>query len=346
MSDLYKRQDSTYWWWTAYYEGRRLRKSTKMTKKHLAKKVQEQWDLNLAMGNFDFLALSMHSSVDVKGYIRDYLEFLSSRKSENIVLTARGMLQKFGEYLDAQGVKRLDEITVKIINKYIDWLECAPKTKKNHIGVISLMLDQAINEGVLTMNPAKRATLPKIEKEVRHRPLEPIDLEIIGRGAGSWSLYYAFLHHTGLRAGDVAMLTYGKIDRKKQVLVSFVRKSRRIHEFPLAKALLEQIPEGRSKDEPLFPSLYAESERKLNDNLTAPRKYMQALLAAGGRPRATLHSFRTTFNNSLRDLGMSIEDRQVLLAHASSETTRLYTHPNIELARELVNRIPAPDNLA
>ena len=65
---------------------------------------------------------------------------------------------------------------------------------------------------------------------------------------------------------------------------------------------------------------------------------MQALLKAGSRPHATLHSFRHTFNSTLRDLGMSIEDRQVLLAHASSETNKIYTHPNFNLASDYVNK--------
>lgn len=159
---------------------------------------------------------------------------------------------------------------------------------------------------------------------------------------GTWLRFYLFLYHTGLRAGDVALLTYRNIDRKKRSIVSFVRKSRRIHEFPLAQVLIDQLPEGKSKDEPLFPELYADTERKLKDNLTKPRKYMQTLLAKADppRPKATLHSFRVTFNNTLRDLGLSIEDRQILLAHSSSETTKIYTHPNFDLASQFVNRIP------
>ena len=82
------------------------------------------------------------------------------------------------------------------------------------------------------------------------------------------------------------------------------------------------------------------TERKLNDNLKKPRLFMQALLEAAGRPKATLHSFRHTFSSTLRDLGLSMEDRKVLLAHTSSSTTRLYTHPNFDLAAQFVNRMP------
>ena len=44
-----------------------------------------------------------------------------------------------------------------------------------------------------------------------HFPLQPIDLETIFDGAGSWYMFYAFLNHTGLRSGDVASLKYGNI---------------------------------------------------------------------------------------------------------------------------------------
>ena len=342
MSSLYKREYSPYFWWTARYKGRRLRKSTKMTQKHLAKKVQTEWDLRLVLDNLGFLGLSTHSPLNVTDYFFQYLGFIESRKTVGTWETTRGVLRKFQGYLESQNIKRLDEITVKFMDGYIDSLDCAPKTKKNHLGVLSLMFDQAIKEDVLQSNPAQNATLPKIVKRVMHRPLDSIDLKFIFESAGSWSLYYSFLYHTGLRAGDVALLTYANIDFKRKAIVSFVRKSRRLHEFPLAQVLIDLLPKGKSKDDPLFPNLYSEADRKLKDNLTKPRLYMQALLAEANppRPKATLHSFRATFNNTLRDLGLQIEDRQVLLAHSSSETTKIYTHPNFELASKFVNRIP------
>ena len=66
---------------------------------------------------------------------------------------------------------------------------------------------------------------------------------------------------------------------------------------------------------------------------------MQSILALNGREKATLHSFRHTFNTKLRDLGMSIEDRRVLLSHATSSVTKIYTHPNLEVAKELINKL-------
>ena len=37
---------------------------------------------------------------------------------------------------------------------------------------------------------------------------------------------------------------------------------------------------------------------------------------------------------------IAIEDRKSLMAHSSSNTTSVYTHPNLELAREYINKLP------
>ena len=87
------------------------------------------------------------------------------------------------------------------------------------------------------------------------------------------------------------MLTYGNIDKKRKVIVSLIRKSRRVHEVPISNVLLNQI-DNQNEDNPLFPILYTQSERKLNDNLAKPRKFLQGILKANNRKKATLHSFR------------------------------------------------------
>ena len=343
MSSLYKRCDSRYYWYTTEIKGRRLRKSTRMSQRHLAKKVQQDWDLKIALGDKSFLGQLSSSSGQLSVFLEDYIKFLDKRKSRKTVITARGILQRFHTYLKEKKVNMMNDITVKVVNGYLDALNLAPKTKKNHLIEIRLMLNQAVKEDVLKDNPARHASLPRMEKSDLHRLLNDIDLEIIFCSDSKWDLYFRFLYHTGLRAGDVSNLTYGNIDRERKVITQFIRKSRRIHEFPLADDLLDRLDPGL--EGPVFPALYSKSEATLNGKLTKPRKYLQEILKLNGRPKATLHSFRRTFNNVLRDLGLSIEDRQVLLAHASSETTKIYTNPNLELARQHVNKIPKFQNV-
>ena len=135
------------------------------------------------------------------------------------------------------------------------------------------------------------------------------------------------------------MLFRENIDLDKGCITSLVRKSRRTHEFPLSDKLRPHIPPDMKPRQPLFPQPHTTNERQLNHNLSKPRKYMQQLLAAASRPKATLHSFRHTFNTKLRNLGMSIEDRRVLLSHAISSVTKIYTHPNLEVAKKLIYKL-------
>ena len=190
------------------------------------------------------------------------------------------------------------------------------------------------------MNPCDDATLPKIIQKERHRLLVSADLTVIFKNSEKWNLYYAFLLYTGLRAGDVAMIRYENIDVKRKMITQLIRKSRRIHELPLADILLKSIGNIKGKEGPMFPTLYIEDDSKRNDRLANPRKYLQKILKDAELPKATLHSFRHTFNNLLLAQGLNLLDRQSLLAHSSSQTTQIYTHPNAELAAEYINELP------
>ena len=337
MSKIYKKKKSPYWWWSGRYKRKRYRRSLKVTKESHAQKIKEYWDLQIMLDKTEFLNLPESSPLFIKDYVWDYLKFISKRKSDGAVKTAQGVLRKFMLYLNKKKVHKLKDISIKLLNEYIDHLTCSAKTKKNQMGVIKRLLDKAVMEDLITKNPAIYISLPKVMPTDRHRLLTDYDLEIIFIDPGAWEDYYSFLLYTGLRAGDIALLCRENIDLKKGCIVSLVRKSRRTHEFPLADRLRTLIPPDMSAKQPLFPKLYSTSERRLNSNLKKPRLHMQQLLADASRPKATLHSFRHTFNTKLRDLGLGIADRQVLLGHATSSVTKIYTHPNLTKAQEYVN---------
>lgn len=310
-----------------------------MTKKSLAMRIKDNWDVKMVLGDLSFIKPEEKKLQGIYKYIKDYLVFLENRKSHNTVAISRGVFGRFKTFLKENDIETIEQITVKILNRYIDWLEVKPKTKKNHMSVISLMLNQAVVDGFLKTNPAKDVTLPKIKKSNMHRLLDESDLKLIFKYSGRWFKYYKFLLFTGLRAGDVAMLRYCDIDTNKRVITTLVRKSERIHGIPLAQTLLDEIDNNISAS-PIFPDLYSKDDRKRNDNLAKPRKYLQKILRNNNRQKADLHSFRVTFNCILRDKGLGIDDRRQLLAHSSSETTRIYTHPNLDLALGYVDQIP------
>ena len=151
--------------------------------------------------------------------------------------------------------------------------------------------------------------LPRIIRSTMHRPLESIDLQIIFRGAGGWSLFYAFLLCTKLPCTQVAMITYGDINWERLSLVRSVDRVGRTWVMEPSKELFDRIPKGIPASEPLFPSLYCDfddpdhRELQLNESLATPNEFLGALLASENRPLASLMSFRVTASTTLPDVG-------------------------------------------
>ena len=129
----------------------------------------------------------------------------------------------------------------------------------------------AIRDEKIKSNPSRLAMLPKVEKIVRHRPLNDADLSIIFANSGEWELYYAVLLHTGLRAGDAAMLTYDNIDFSRKIITTLVRKSRRVHEFPLSDYLISLISENKEGNNPLFPILFSTMKNNAGETVIDER---------------------------------------------------------------------------
>ena len=117
MSALYRRPRTPYWWWKERYNGETFYRSTKMTNKSLAKKIAQQWDYNLMIGDLSFLDLSSNSNQHLMPYLNDYLKFLSNRmESIKSFKTARGHLNRFADAMSQIRIRRLGEKSVKNID--------------------------------------------------------------------------------------------------------------------------------------------------------------------------------------------------------------------------------------
>ncbi len=159
-----------------------------------------------------------------------------------------------------------------------------------------------------------------------------------------------FYHRIRLRRVGSRYAKYPYIKIQWTLIKTLVRKSRRIHELPISDHLITILKQSKVNGGPLFPTLYATrknsqgelipDEKILHYRISKPRKHLQKILQNANLPKATLHSFRVTFNNLLLAENLAIEDRKSLMAHSSSNTTSVYTHPNLELAREYINKLP------
>ena len=73
MSTLYKQTGYPCWYWSAYYKGKRLRKSTRLSQKSLAQKIQQKWDWMLASDDLSFYGSTSVLGPDIHGFMGEHI---------------------------------------------------------------------------------------------------------------------------------------------------------------------------------------------------------------------------------------------------------------------------------
>lgn len=143
-------------------------------------------------------------------------------------------------------------------------------------------------------------TLPRPIDSTLHRALTDEDLKAIFRYKSFWSLFYASLMISGLRPHDLAMLCHWNLDRERHTIRYYTQGTKGYQEVSVPPNFLDLFPEGKSHDEPVFPALFSDIDdfefrsEQLNENLVPAAEFLEALLAAAGRPVASLISFKLT----------------------------------------------------
>ena len=74
MSTLYKQTGYPCWYWSAYYKGKRLRKSTRLSQKSLAQKIQQKWDWMLASDDLSFYGSTSVLGPDIREFMDEHLK--------------------------------------------------------------------------------------------------------------------------------------------------------------------------------------------------------------------------------------------------------------------------------
>jgi site-specific recombinase XerD len=129
----------------------------------------------------------------------------------------------------------------------------------------------------------------------------------------------------GLRVSEAVQLKVSDIDSSRMLIHVRQGKRRKDRLVPLSRTLLELLRVYCRAVRPrdwLFPGRYGQ-----HLSIRAVQYVCQrARRAAGIKKRLTVHSLRHGFATHLLDAGTNLRTIQVLLGHASIQTTAIYTH--------------------
>jgi integrase len=203
--------------------------------------------------------------------LADAIETFLDEKRRKNASTVQNYTYILTEFMEQAGVRFVDEVTRRVLDGYITWLEeekgAAPKTLHNKAMVVVFMLKSA---GVQNPNQLVKDLLPEIEEE----PAEAYttkDLEkIFATMDSEETVRYSFFLVTACRESEVAqwgdLVMKGAVPhfvvRAKDFEYSggtpgkFTPKSHERREIPLTRELVDMLVERKktSKSDWIFPN--------------------------------------------------------------------------------------------
>jgi integrase len=364
---------SPYWFACYTADGRRLKKSTKLTNKKKALEIAFALDHgeHLARnGAFtearlrDLLeqTLARVTGETVQCYtVKTWLDWWKERKTKARPASAERYGQVVRDFLESLGPRSdlpLEHIADKDIltfrNSEIE-RGVSNKTANLAVKIVSMAFHDALRQGKIKFNPC--LGLDALDEESAER--EPFTNEeitkLLNAATGDWKSAILFGYFTGARLGDVANMIWSAIDLDKHLVTFTPKKTRRrkkILRIPLHPVLEKELLKSPGVgNAPLFRSLCG---RKSGGRQGLSAEFAQIMEKAGvrgeiirhtekGRRNKTksFHSLRHSFNSALANAGVAREVRQVLTGHASERMNEIYTHRELETVRGAISLIPA-----
>ncbi|MHC4687102.1 MAG: tyrosine-type recombinase/integrase [Planctomycetota bacterium] len=236
---------------------------------------------------------------------------------------------------------RPDKLTEKEVQQYVFWLRDEKKVARGTFQIHwygikffyyrSLDVDWPLFTRKKVRHPRRKRLPVPIAWDDGHRLIEAI------RKPG-YRLCCSLMLALGLRIGDVLALTVPSID-STQMIVRVIGKGNKERILPLPETLLTALRSfwtTHCHPHWLFPNRKGTAplcERSLRNAFNEARDSL------GINKNITPHSLRHGFATHLLENGVDIRVVQMLLGHASLNSTQIYTHLTKPMCDDLRNRL-------
>jgi integrase len=256
----------------------------------------------------------------------------------------------------------LREITPADIRSWRDALKnkgLSAPTVNGAIKVLRMPFKAAHDLGYIDINPCTQNAVKLLKDEARNVSKdiftpEQIAALIAAAPSEDWKGMIMLAYFAGLRLRDCSELRWSAVDLPELTITVETQKTGKDVTVPLhpqfAAWLLKQT-RGIGKA-PVFPSLAGKSGSgksglsmqfsRIMDKAGIKGRLMREATGAGrSQSSLSFHSLRHSFNAALANAGVGVEMRQELIGHSSLEMNKIYTHPDIEVKRAAILKLPA-----
>lgn len=233
-------------------------------------------------------------------------------------------------------------------------------TVNEDVLAVRAMLNCGLRMGLLQVNPlAEFKLLPVGHRDKVRRPRALTDAECkklleacatMDAKHPEWvpqePLVLALLS-TGARWGELTALTWDAVDLENLTLTLYATKNRQTRQIPLDSVLASRLG-ALYVSRPMEATVFRAAKGGTWRSGSNFRRYLRrafkragiALQSAGGCVH--VHALRHTFVTRLARAGVPIQQAQYLSGHKTARVLlEVYTHLDVEAARESLGRLPA-----
>lgn len=154
----------------------------------------------------------------VSAYLAEYLVICEKRNLSPS--TIKGYERSYSALAAFHKLPAAD-LTPAILKHWIQTRKLKLKTIRNHLSFLRSSLDEAVTEGLISVNPVTLVSAARYQtqgagngKEYEIDPLRPEEVQALYMGAGNkqWENLFRFALHTGLRSSELCALRWDDID--------------------------------------------------------------------------------------------------------------------------------------
>ena len=275
--------------------------------------------------------------------VQDFINYLSIERnlSGNTIDAYRNDLGRYCSFLEDEGVKRPDQIDIKVIQKFINTLAdfglVASSLSRNFSSIRSfhkfLLGENLVQENPTDMlqSPRLPARLPKIlDLSEIEAIMSMIDIGT-NKGIRDRAIIET-LYSTGVRVSELISMEMNNVYFQHNVIRVFGKGSKeRIVPFgEKAKNYLKNyitavrslLQRGTKSGEILFLNMRGAPLTRMG----IWKIIQQYVKLAGIKKQVSPHVFRHSFATHLLEGGANLRAVQEMLGHSDISTTQIYTH--------------------
>ena len=288
--------------------------------------------------------------------IQNFIQYLHQvkRTSENTEVSYARDLKKMNQYLTAQGIHDVSEVTATSLNSYVLFLEKEgrkPATISRSIASMKAFYHYMEKEHKVSEDPSERLRAPRIEKKMP-AVLTQEEVTRLWEQPGGTSpkelrdtAMLELLYATGIRVSELISLKVSDVNLAMEYLTCSDSHKERIIPFGsiAKKALSRYLELGRPK------LVGDEQEEWLFTNCAGQQMSRQGFWKliksygkkAGIEAEITPHMLRHSFAAHMVGNGADLKSVQEMLGHSDISTTQVYAQIGHRRMREVyVNAHP------